>query len=79
MLLAQKVKELEIYLRATYNESCQRAIMTETPATFPDPDMPTIYDSGIGHQRIYAEMTYLEKKYTDEAIHQKLRKKDVYE
>ena len=54
--------------------------MTETPATVPDPDMPTIIpDMGTDRTNTYGEITYLEKKNTDEAIRQKLRKKYVYE
>ena len=53
--------------------------MTETAATFPEPEMPTITDLGTGHPKPDGEMTYLEKKNIDEAIRQNLRKKDVYE
>ena len=52
--------------------------MTETTATFPDPDMPNIIDLGTNLPKIYVEITYL-KKNTDEAIRQKLRNKDIYE
>ena len=41
------MKELEQYFGATYSENCQPAIMTETAATFPDLEMPTINDLGI--------------------------------
>ena len=34
---ARTMKELELYLVATYSDSCNPAIMTETAATFPDP------------------------------------------
>ena len=53
--------------------------MTETTANFPDPEMPTINELGTKRPRTDGEMTYIEKKSIDEAIHQKLRKKDVYE
>ena len=41
--------------------------------------MPTITDLVTDLPKTYGEMTYLKKKNTDEAIRQKLRKKDVYE
>ena len=41
--------------------------------------MPTITDLGIKRPKTDGEMTYLEKNNIDEAIRQKLRKKDVYE
>ena len=53
--------------------------MTETAANFPDPEMPTITELGTERPKTDGEMTYLEKKNIDEAIRQKLRKKDVYE
>ena len=53
--------------------------MPETAANFPDPEMPTITELGTERPKTDEEMTYLEKKNIDEAIHQKLRKKDVYE
>ena len=56
------MKELEGYLRETYSDIFQPDITTETPATFPDPDIPTLPDSGIKHPRIDIEITYLEKK-----------------
>ena len=49
------------------------AIMTETPATFPKPDIPTIPYTGIECQKTDAEITYLEKNNIDETIRQKLR------
>ena len=53
--------------------------MNETPATFLDPEMPTIIpDMVIKHTKTDADMTYLEKKNIYEAIRHKLRKKDVY-
>ena len=38
----QTMKELDQYLGATYIYICRTAILTETPATFPDPEMPTM-------------------------------------
>ena len=73
------MKELEQYLGATYSDSCQISIMTETAATFPNPDMPTITDLGTELPKTDAEMTYLNKNNIDEAIRQNLRKKDFYE
>ena len=72
-------KELERYLGKTYSDSCQTAIMTETAANLPDPEMHTITELGTERPKTDGDMTYLEKKNIDEAICQKLRKKDVYE
>ena len=72
---ARTIKELELYLGATYNKSYQPDIMTETADTFPDPDMPTIIDVGIECSKTYGEMTYLKKKNIDEAIRKKPSKK----
>ena len=73
------MKELEWYLGTTYSYDFQPAIITETSANFPDPGMPTITELGTERPKTDGEMTYLEKKNIDESIHQKLRKKDVYE
>ena len=62
------MKELERYLGALYSDSCHPVIMTETAATLPDPNMPTITDLGTEHPKTDGEMTYLEKKNIDEAI-----------
>ena len=72
------MKELERYLGKTYSDSCQPAIMTETSANFPDLEMPTITELGTERSKTDGEMIYLDKKNIDEAIRQKLRKKDVY-
>ena len=72
-------KELERYLVTTYSDSCHPAIMTETATTFPNLEMTNITDLGIERPKKDEEMTYLEKKNIDEAIRQKLRKKDFYE
>ena len=77
---ARTMKELEIYLVETYINIWQPDIMTETPATSPNPDMPkTIPSVGSERPKIDREMSYLKKKYINEAIRQKPRKKDVYE
>ena len=73
------MKEMEKYLGTTYSDSCQTSIMTETSANFPDPEMPTITELGTERPKTDEEMTYPEKKSIDEAIRQKLWKKDVYE
>ena len=73
------MKELDRYLGTTYSDRCQPDIMTETAATFPDPEMPIIAELGTERPKTDGEMTYLEKKNINEAIRQKLRKKDVYE
>ena len=76
---ARTMKELEQYLVTTYSDSFQPDIITEILANFPDPEMPTITDLGIERPKTDGEMTYLEKNIIDEAILQRLRKKDVYE
>ena len=58
---ARTMKELERQLGATYSDSYQPAIMTETAATLPNPEMPTITDLGIERPKTYGEITYLEK------------------
>ena len=74
------MKELEQYLGATYRESCQIVITTETPTTLPDLEIPTIVtDTGAERTKTDAEITYLENKNIDEAVRQQLRNKDVYE
>ena len=72
------MKELEQYLGTTYSDSCHPAMMTETASNFPDPEMYTDTDLGIKRPKTDGDMTYLDKKINDEAIRQKLRKKDVY-
>ena len=72
------MKELERYIGSTYSDSCQPAIVTETSATFPDPQIPTITDLGTECPKKDGETTYLEKNNIDEAIRQNLRKKDLY-
>ena len=74
------MKELEWYLGETYSNSCHTAIMTEKPSTLPEPEMSKIIpDTGVSLLKTDAQMTYLENNNIDESIHQKLRKKDVYE
>ena len=54
--------------------------MTETLATFLYLEMSTIIPyMGSKRPSTDVEMTYLEKKNTDKAIHQKVSKKDVHE
>ena len=78
--MIRTVKDLEQYIGATYIYICQPAIMTKTPETFPGPDMPTIIpDTGVERLKTDTEMTYLERKNINEAIHHKPRNKDVYE
>ena len=55
---ARTMKDLEWYIEATYIYSCQPAIMTKTPETFPDPEMSTIIPvTGVGRPKKYVEMT----------------------
>ena len=76
---ARTMKKLERYLGSTYSNICQPSIMTETPSTFPNPDMPTIIpDTGVECPKIDVKMAYLKTNSIDEAIHQKLMNKDVY-
>ena len=71
---------MEQYPGVTYSDSCQTAIMTKTPATFPDPDMTKIIPhTGAERPNMDAEMTYLENNNIDKAIRQRLSNKDVYE
>ena len=51
--------------------------MTDTPATFTDPEMPTITDLVTKSPKTYSYMTYLDKKNSNEAIHQNLSNEDV--
>ena len=59
---ARTIKELELYLGEIYSDSCQKAIMTETAATFPDPGIPTITNLGTERPKTDGEMTYLKKR-----------------
>ena len=59
--LVIKIKQLEINLGTSYSDSCQPGIMTETAATFPNPDMPTITDLLIKRPKTDGEMTYHKK------------------
>ena len=73
------MKEMERYIVATYRNSCQPDIMTKTPKTFPNLEMPKIIlDTGFDFPKNDTEMTYLKKKNIDKAICHKLRKKYVY-
>ena len=54
--------------------------MTETLAAFIDPEMMTILKENVyKHLKPDNKITYLQKKNIDEAIRQKLRKRDEYE
>ena len=71
---------MDRYLGATYSDSCQPCIITKTPSTFTNQDMSTtIPDTGAKRPKTDRKMTYLKKNNIDKDIHQKLRKKDVYE
>ena len=77
---ARTMKDLEQYLGSTYSNSCQPAIMAETPAASPGPDMPTIApDTGAESPKTDRERIYLKKRNIEEAICQKLSNKGVYE
>ena len=46
------MKEMEQYLGATYRNICQPLIMTETPETLPNLEIPTIIpDMGVEHSK----------------------------
>ena len=77
--VARTTKELEQYLRATYSDSFQPSIMNETTAIPLYPEMPNTTYLGTELPKTDAQMTYLDKKNIDEAIHQNMRKKDVYQ
>ena len=54
--------------------------MIKTPETSPNPDMPTIIpDTVANHTKTDVDMTYLKNNNIDDAIHQKLRKRDKYD
>ena len=71
------MKELEQYIGATYSDSCQSDIITETAATLTYPEIPNITDLCTKLPKKYAKMTYLNKNNIYEAIRQNLRKNDV--
>ena len=74
------MNELERYLGATCIDIFQPDIIKKTPTIFPDLHMTTIItDMGANHPKMEGEMTYIWKKNIGEAIHNKLRKKDMYE
>ena len=67
---AGTTKELERYLGAAYSDSCQPDIMTKTPETFPDPDMPTIIpDMGVERPKTDADMTNPKNKNIDDDVY----------
>ena len=72
------MKEVDQCLGATYSDSFQLSIMTETVTTLPEQEMPTITDLGTKRPTIDGEMTYLEKKNINESNRQNLREKDIY-
>ena len=54
------MKYLERYLRATYRNRYQQAIMNETLTTFPGPYMPkTIPDMVVERRKMDVDMAYL--------------------
>ena len=74
------MKELGQYLGATYSNICQPEITTKKPDTSHKQCIPNIMtDNGAKHPKNDAKMTHIEKKNTNEAIHQKLRNKYEYE
>ena len=71
------MKELERYLGTTYRNICQLDITTNTPANFPNPEMPTIItDTGVERPKTDVDMTHLENRSIEKDIRQKPRKKD---
>ena len=74
------MKDLERYLGVAYINSFQISIIAETPETFHDPEMTIIIpDTGVERAKTNVEVTYLNNNNIDKAIHQKLRKKVMYE
>ena len=74
------MNDTEQYIGVTYSNSCQPYIMTNTPETFFDPDMPKIIpDTGVNRPNRDTDMTYLKNKNIYEAIYQKLRKEYLHE
>ena len=74
------MKDLQWYLGEKYIDSYQPDIMNKAMVTLPDTQIPTIIPHKVVERpKTEVDMTYLKKKNIDEAIHQKLRKKDVYE
>ena len=72
------MKELEQYRGAMYNNICQP--YDQYIGDFPWPrDSYHHDDTGAESPKTDVKMTYLKNKNIDEAIHQKLRKKNVYE
>ena len=52
------MKYMECYLGENYIDSYQPDIMTETQATFPEPEIPTIIpDTGVKRPKTDTEMT----------------------
>ena len=77
---SRKMKDLERYIGANYSNNFQPAIMNETPETFPYPEIPTIIpETGVERPKMDTDTAYLKNNNIDEAVRQKLRKKDVYD
>ena len=74
------MKELECYLGAKFINSYQPVIMNKTLENFANPEITTtMIDTGAELPESDVDMTYLNKKNTNDSIHKKLRKRDVYE
>ena len=60
---SRTMKEMYSYNGATHINSCQPAIITETPDTFPDPYIPTIIpDTGVERPKTNLKMNYLKRR-----------------
>ena len=71
------MKDMERYRWATYSDIYQLYIITKTPETLLDPEMPTIIPEMVAAcPKTDRKIIYLEKKNIKESICQKLRKKD---
>ena len=74
------LNDTEKYTGATYIDICQTSIIAETSATLLNPENPTIVPgTGIESPKTNLKMTNLKNNNIEEAIHQKLWNKDVYE
>ena len=71
---------MDQYIGVPYSNIYQTDIMTKTPLTLLEPEIPiTIPGMGTKHPNIGEDMTYQKKKNIHKSICQKMRKKDVYE
>ena len=50
------MKELERYLGETYSDRCHTSVMTETTATFPDLEIPTMTNLGTERSETDGDM-----------------------